>query len=171
MLFYMTCNEICIFEKCGVVMENRNDIFDKIMKLPVLSVFEPFYKAYKEILLYIFFGGLTTVINIVIYTYLNINCGVNVLWANAIAWFFAVLFAFVTNRKWVFSAPTNNTGAFLQQIVAFYMGRVLSLLLEEGLLFVCITILNFNVLVVKIIAQIVVMIVNYIFSKIIVFRK
>ena len=86
----------------------KEDIFDKIMKLPILNFFEPFYKKNKEMLLYLFFGGLTFVVSIITYGFFNVSLGLNELIANIISWIIAVTFAFFTNRIWVFNSPTNG---------------------------------------------------------------
>lgn len=150
---------------------DKPDIFDKIMHLPGLRVFEPLYKKYKEVLLYIFFGGLTTVVSIGSYAFFNVACGMNELIANVISWILAVLFAFLTNRIWVFAAPTKTVQEFLRQMVSFASGRVTTLIIEEIILLVFITLLHFNSMIVKLIAQIIVMILNYVISKLIVFKK
>jgi len=82
------------------MQEIKPDIFDKIMHLPGLRVFEPLYKKYKEVLLYLFFGVLTTVVSIGSYAFFNVTLGINELIANVISWVLAVLFAFFTNRIW-----------------------------------------------------------------------
>ena len=156
-------------------MEDRNehkpDIFDRIMALPGLRIFEPFYKKYKEILLYLFFGALCTVVSIGSYAALNVGLGVNELIANVISWICAVTFAFFTNRVWVFDAQTEGAGAFLGQMAKFYGGRVFTLIVEEAILFVFITKMGFNSVLIKVIAQVVVVILNYLISKLLVFRK
>lgn len=153
-------------------MENteKKDIFDKIMGLPGLRILEPFYKKNKEVLLYLFFGGLTVVVSVVTYGYFTMGCHMNELVANVISWIIAVLFAFITNRIWVFDKPTDTMGAFLRQLVSFLGGRVLTLLVEEALLFVFITCLDFNSMLVKVVAQVVVIVLNYVFSKWFVFK-
>ena len=127
------------------------DIFDRLMTLPGLRLLEPFYKKHKAVLLYLFFGGLTTVISIALQA--------------------AVLFAFLTNRVWVFRAPTKTTGEFLRQMASFYGGRVVTLLIEEAMLAVFITWLGFSDMPVKITAQIVVIVLNYFISKLFIFKK
>lgn len=82
----------------------KKDIFDKIMALPGLNIFESIYYKYKEVLLYLFFGGLTTVISIGSYSYCDVALHMNPLVANIISWILAVLFAYVTNKIWVFNA-------------------------------------------------------------------
>ena len=143
----------------------KKDIFDRIMELPVFNIFEESYKAHKEMLLYLFFGGLTTLISILIFGGLNIGLAINALVANIISWIISVAFAFVTNRIWVFTAAKGKSNRLIVQMINFYMGRILTLLVEEILLFVFITKCGINSMIVKIIAQIVVIVLNYIISK------
>lgn len=153
------------------MQEIKPDIFDKIMHLPGLRVFEPLYKKYKEVLLYLFFGVLTTVVSIGSYAFFNVTLGINELISNVISWVLAVLFAFFTNRIWVFAAPTKTVEEFMKQLVSFAGGRVLTLVIEEIILLVFITMLHFNSMLIKFIAQVVVIILNYVISKLLVFRK
>ena len=149
----------------------KEDIFDKLMKLPVLNISEPFYKKNKEMLLYLFFGGLTFVVSVVTYGIFNVGIGLNELIANIISWIIAVTFAFFTNRIWVFAAPTNGAKEFIAQLISFFGGRVVTLVIEEVILLVFITWLSFPSMVIKIIAQVVVIILNYVISKLVVFKK
>ena len=154
-------------------MENndRADIFDRLMALPGLRLFEPFYKKHKEALLYLFFGGLTTVISIAVFWLFRRPFALNELVANIISWVIAVLFAFFTNRTWVFRAPTRSAGEFLRQMGSFFGGRVVTLLIEEALLAVFITWLHLPDMPVKIAAQVIVIVLNYVISKLFVFKK
>ena len=86
----------------------KKDVFDKIMALPGLNIFESIYYKYKEVLLYLFFGGLTTVISIGSYSYCDVALHMNPLVANIISWILAVLFAYVTNKIWVFNAERHG---------------------------------------------------------------
>ena len=147
------------------------DIFDRLMALPLLRLFEPFYKKHKEALLYLFFGGLTTVISIAAFWLFRRPFGLNELIANIISWVVAVLFAFFTNRTWVFRAPTRSAGEFLRQMGSFFGGRVVTLLIEEALLAVFITWLHLPDMPVKIAAQVIVIVLNYVISKLFVFKK
>ncbi|MDD6334239.1 MAG: GtrA family protein [Clostridia bacterium] len=153
------------------IQEIKPDIFDKIMHLPGLRVFEPLYKKYKEVLLYLFFGVLTTVVSIGSYAFFNVTCHMNELIANVISWVLAVLFAFFTNRIWVFAAPTKTAEEFIKQLVSFAGGRVATLIVEEIILLVFITLLHFNSIVIKTIAQVVVIVLNYVISKLVIFKK
>lgn len=149
-------------------MEKR-DIFDKLMALPVLNIFEPFYKKNKEVLLYLLFGGLTFVVSIASYVFFDVILAMNELVANVLSWIFAVSFAFVTNKIWVFGAPSRTVKEFLKQVISFFGGRVATLAIEELILLVFVTLLMFPSVPVKVVAQVIVIVLNYVISKFFVF--
>lgn len=149
----------------------KKDIFDKIFELPGLRVFEPLYSKYKEVILYLVFGGLSFIVSICTYALFNVYLGINELIANILSWIITVLFAFLTNRIWVFDSPTSGVQDFLKQMAAFFGGRIITLVVEEVIILVFISILGFNSMIVKIVAQIIVILLNYIISKLIIFKK
>lgn len=149
----------------------KKDIFDNIMLLPGLRAFEPFYRKHKEVLLYLFFGGLSFLVSIGTFALFNVSFGINELIANVLSWIITVMFAFLTNRVWVFDSKTEGMGEFLKQMTSFYGGRVITLVIEEAILLVFITWLGFPSMIIKIIAQVVVIVLNYIISKLLIFRK
>ena len=146
------------------------DIFDKIMSLPGLRRFYNLYAKYKEILLYILFGGVATVVSIGSFVICESWLGMDALIANVISWILAVATAYATNRTWVFGSKTKGK-AFWAELVAFFSGRVLTLLMEEGILLVFVTWLGFPGVWVKVAAQIAVLVGNYFLSKLIIFKK
>ena len=152
-------------------MEQKKDIFDRIMEMKLFNWFDPFYKKHKEVLLYIFFGGLSFVLNIVCFVLFERMFGMGELVANVLAWIITVLFVFFTNRIWVFDGKVETKKDFAKQMIDFYIGRIATLILEELILFIFITKAGFNSLIVKIIAQITVIVTNYIISKLWVFKK
>ncbi len=149
----------------------KKDIFDKIMGMALFRWVEPFYKKYKEVLLYLFFGGLAFIVSIVSFYLLIKNTAMNELVANLLSWIITVTFAYLTNRIWVFDAATDNKRELLNQIWKFYSGRIVTLIIEEVILFVFISWLGMNSIFIKIIAQIVVIVLNYVISKLFVFTK
>lgn len=151
--------------------KNNKDIFDIIMELPVLRTFNPIYKKHKEILLYLFFGGLSFIVSIATYAFFNISLHMNELLANILSWIITVMFAFLTNRVCVFDSQTNGTAEFMKQLLTFYSGRVITLIIEEVILLVFITWLGFNSMLIKVIAQVIVILLNYVISKAIVFNQ
>ena len=153
-------------------MDNeKKDIFDRIMATKLMSPLRPFYQKHREILLYLFFGGLTFFLVIVVYAVLFHVFHVDVLIANVISWITGVTFSFFTTRKWVFRSHTEGTEEFLKQIGSFYLARIITLLLQELLIFVFVKKLNFNSDWVKIWTEVINIILNYLVSKWIIFRK
>mgnify|MGYP004548457507 CR=1 FL=1 len=146
-------------------MRSKKDIFDRIMELPVLRIVNPFYKKNKEILLYLFFGGLTFLVSISSYAVFNIRIGWNALTANIVSWILAVAFAYTTNRIWVFESSTDRGSNLIKEITCFVGGRIATLVIEELILFIFITELEMNSILVKIVAQVVVIVLNYVISK------
>ncbi|MGN0470446.1 MAG: GtrA family protein [Acutalibacteraceae bacterium] len=128
------------------------------------------YIKYKEIILYVIFGGLTTVINYAIYA-LMVLLKIDIYTSNITAWIGAVLFAYLTNRKMVFNSEAKGKKSVIIEILSFYGSRVFSLAVETGLLFVCVSLMGMNEWITKLVLQVVVIVLNYIFSKFIVFRK
>ena len=122
---------------------------------------------YKEVLLYLIFGGLTTVVSLVTFWLAGHPLGLNTLIANVISWICAVTFAYFTNAKWVFEAQPESRGEWLRQFVSFYAGRLATLGVEELLLFVFVTLLHCNDMLIKV----VVVVLNYVISKLLIFRK
>jgi putative flippase GtrA len=146
------------------------DVYDRIMNLPGLRVFNPVYKKYKEGLLYLFFGFLTFAVSIGTYAIFSVMLSINELIANVFSWILAVFFAFFTNQKWVFKCKANSIREFFKQMRSFFTGRVITLIIEEIILFTFITCMDFNHMIVKLIAQVVIIILNYVISKLLVFR-
>ncbi|MCR5663428.1 MAG: GtrA family protein [Oscillospiraceae bacterium] len=152
-------------------MNEEKDLFDRLMDWKPLRPLQPFWQKHRELLLYLFFGGLTTLLGIFVFWLFNRPFDLNELIANIISWILAVLFAYVTNATWVFSARPANVGEAARQLLSFYAGRLATLGVEELILFVFVTKLDFDSMLVKIVASVVVIILNYVISKLLVFRK
>lgn len=128
------------------------------------------YAKYKEIILYIVFGVLTTAVNFVVYTAL-IFIGIDTYVTNTVAWVCAVLFAYLTNRSVVFNSSAKKSGAVIKEIISFYGARIFSFVVEMLILYVCIDLLGMDQFIPKLAAQVIVIVLNYILSKFIVFKK
>lgn len=126
------------------------------------------YKKYKEIINYLIFGGLTTLISIVTYALFAKVFNIDYLISNVLSWIIAVLFAYITNKMFVFESKSKND---IKEITSFFFFRIVSLIMEMIILYVFVDMLHIDDLVTKIIAQIIVIISNYIFSKVFVFKK
>lgn len=132
--------------------------------------FVRFYEKYRQVLLYIFFGGCTTLISVGSFILFDSILKINELIANILSWILAVGFAYATNRKWVFQSCAQGK-AMGKEVLAFYSGRLVTLGIEEGLLLVFVTWLAWNSTAVKIAAQVAVLVGNFLISKFIIFPK
>lgn len=129
------------------------------------------YKNYKEQINYLVFGVLTTAINIVVYYFAyNILTISNVI-SNIIAWILSVLFAYITNKYWVFENYNNKISELIYEIFSFFGCRLATGLIDLLIMYITVDILSLNSLVMKIISNVIVIILNYIASKIIVFKN
>lgn len=127
------------------------------------------YSKYREVLLYLFFGGCTTLVNIISFTLLR-QIHLDIFVSNIIAWVLSVLFAFITNRIFVFESKSKGSKALLE-CVSFFGCRILSFLFDMGIIYLMIDVLSCNELLSKIVSNIFVIIINYVFSKILIFKK
>ena len=121
----------------------------------------------KELVSYVIFGILTTLVNIVVYYIFGDILGVNYVVSNVIAWFSSVLFAYVTNRIWVFESDNDN---IIKEVVLFFGGRLFSGVIDTLLMVLFIEVLLMGDFLSKIIIQVIVVILNYVISKLIVFK-
>ena len=131
------------------------------------------YKKYKEIINYLIVGGLTTLIALAVYyvsvfTFLNPNNPLELQIANVLSWCAGVTFAYFTNRKFVFESKNEKK---LQEATKFVSSRIATLLLDMFVMFLGVTVLKFNDKIIKIISQILVIVGNYVLSKLFVFKK
>ena len=135
------------------------------------------YLKNKEVINYLIFGVLTTIVNLIVkyillFTILNAENAVELQLAVVISWIIACLFAYITNRKYVFESKSKE---ILKEMTKFFSARIATLGLEMLIMFVFVTALGLNsdiwVIVWTLVAQIVVVIANYIFSKLIIFKN
>lgn len=127
----------------------------------------------KEVILYVVFGVLTTVVSLVTYyicvgTFLNAENAIQLQIANIIAWIISVAFAYITNRKFVFESTNKNK---LGEATKFVTSRIATLLIDMLIMFLGVTVLKLNDGIIKLLSQIIVIVANYVFSKIFVFKK
>jgi putative flippase GtrA len=125
---------------------------------------------FKEGTKYIIFGVLTTVINIISYFILN-SIGIKYIISNTIAFILSVLFAFITNKIYVFDSKIWETKILIKECITFLFSRLASFFIDMILLMILIEMMNTNEFIAKCIVNIVVIIVNYLLSKFIVFNN
>ncbi|MGL5152624.1 MAG: GtrA family protein [Clostridium sp.] len=128
-------------------------------------------KKYKEIISYGVFGVLTTLINIIVYYVSTKLLGIDYLISNVVAWILSVLFAFITNKLFVFESKEHSFKIILREGSAFVSARLFSLIFDMGIMYIGVELLLMNDVVIKVLANIIVIVLNYFLSKYWIFRK
>lgn len=154
--------------KLTIIGEAMKNLFNKITRI---------YNKHKEVILYLIFGVLTTLVNLLVkyallFTVLEASNAFELQVAVVISWIIAVLFAYFTNRKFVFESKNINK---IKEFISFVIARITTLLLEMFIMWFFITFLKLDsdlyVLIFTAISQVLVIVGNYILSKIFVFKK
>ena len=130
------------------------------------------YKKYKEVINYLIFGGLSTVVNFVSYYISARIIGIDEVVSSILSWFCAVMFAYITNKIFVFESKSENKKGIIKEIISFIGFRVISgILCDVGTFALMVKVFSINDIVSKVITQVMVVIVNYLFSKFFIFKK
>ncbi len=130
------------------------------------------YLQYKEVANYLIFGVLSTIVSFVSYFIFARVIRIDEVISSGMSWFCAVLFAYVTNKIFVFESETKTIKAFLLEMGSFFLARIVSgILCDVGTFALMVKVFNINDLIAKIVTQVMVVIVNYIFSKFFIFKK
>ena len=169
-----------IFAKmCAIILTciqfSRRDSFsvDKIIS-KILAAFpktvQDFYSRHESALLYIIVGGMTTAVS-VIAQYVPAYMGLPTEANTTISWICAVTFAFFANKVWVFKNRENTGKDWISPAAAFYGARAVTYFMELGFMSLTVRVLRQNEYVMKLIAQVFILVINYLFSKLFIFRK
>lgn len=132
--------------------------------------FLSFLKAYREQISYLIIGGITTIIGLGGY-WLLISLDFGAIPANVLSWIFAVIFAYFANKHIVFHSHATSKSAVIRQGLDFLSSRIFSLTIETSLIWVGIELLQINKYLVKIPVAVLVVVLNYITGKFLVFSK
>ncbi|MBQ8298966.1 MAG: GtrA family protein [Clostridia bacterium] len=128
-------------------------------------------KKYRGIISYLFFGVCSTLINIITYYLAAHILELSTIVSTVIAWIVAVIFAYITNKIWVFECKSWKLEVLIKEATSFFACRILTGLLDVIIMTVFVDVLLFNDMLIKIISNVIVIILNYIASKLIVFKK
>jgi putative flippase GtrA len=153
----------CSISSKSKIFQNNNLLknFSDVFNLKIMN-------EKKEIILYIIFGVFTTLVNLISYLFLAKICGIDNFVSNIMAWFFSIVFAYVTNRIFVFESKNEK---ILHELALFIFGRGLSGVLDSLLFYAFVILWMFDDVISKIVINIIVIIFNYVFSKVIVFKE
>ena len=125
----------------------------------------------KEVIMYIIFGVLTTLVNLIISFILEGLLNVDGAWASAIGIICSVLFAYFTNRKWVFNTNAKGFKENFNEFIKFILGRAVTMVIEQGGVIIFYSIMNLPFMTVKLSLTIIVIILNFFFSKFFAFKE
>lgn len=150
----------------------------------MIKFIKDLFVKYKELISYVFFGALATIVSLASFKLFDWILGESLyLVSNVISWLITVIFAYFTNKLWVFESKSWRAGVVVKELIGFFGARIFSLAVEEAGLWLLIDvchmdnlgfdILSFHIngnLIAKLIMQIVVVILNYVFSKLVIFK-
>ncbi|MBR5348964.1 MAG: GtrA family protein [Lachnospiraceae bacterium] len=140
------------------------------MKLPKsLEKYQKYIN--RETISYLFWGVMTTILNIACFNICYYVLHISTTGSNIIAWIIAVIFAFFVNKIFVFRSKQWNLRKLSYEFWTFIAGRLLSLGFETAFLYITVDVLHFEAFIMKLLASVVVMIMNYITSKLFSFKK
>lgn len=129
------------------------------------------FRKYQDVISYLFFGGLSTVVNIVSYAFFSHVLGMGTVVASAASWFVTVIFVYLTNRTWVFHSQAEGAAEIIREFIAFMGCRLATGVLDVAIMWLSVDILGLNDIVMKVISNIIVIVLNYVASKLIIFKQ
>lgn len=170
----------CLRKKRQAKLTNRNILqkitdategfFLDVFEMIGLASFVDWYIKKTEAMRYLVFGALTTIVNILTFAIFN-AFGFPTLVSNTIAWIVGVIFAYITNKYCVFDAKTKSKKDGAREVTSFVIARLITLGIESVMMWFFVDILHWNAILMKVIANIVVIILNFVFSKLFIFKK
>ena len=129
------------------------------------------YEEYKSLILYIFFGVCTTFVNIVSFWLMVHMFNFRAVSGSIVAWIASVIFAYITNRRWVFQSKARGTKNIFREVYSFFACRLATGVLDCFVMFLFVDIFGLDDVIIKILSNIVVVVLNYIASKIFIFKN
>lgn len=152
-------------------LETVENFFLNILDKIKLKFLADIYRNHLEGMRYLVFGALATVVNIGVYTICLYLCNISNSVSNVIAWITAAIFAYLTNKFFVFDSKVDTKKALVREIISFFGCRLLTLAVDQAIMIITVDKLLLNAFLMKVIANIVVIILNFVFSKILIFKK
>lgn len=130
-----------------------------------------FLKRYKAVILYLVFGGITTIINILTYAICYQILGLGNMVSNIIAWLLAVIIAYITNKIWVFESKSLDIKNLVHELISFFGCRIITGGIDLIIMYVAVDCIHLNAIVMKILANFIVIVSNYFASKYLIFKR
>ncbi len=136
-----------------------------------MDIFKQLFYQYKEPITYLFWGVMSTIANVASYWICYDVCHISNMASTLVAWIVAVIMAFITNKLWVFESRNTSWKEDLKEFFSFVGFRIVSEIFDLGIMYWAVDLMRMNGLFWKIVANVIVVILNYIFSKFIIFKK
>ena len=133
--------------------------------------FQRIYTKYKDVIPYLFFGVCTTLVNVIVYWLCAHPLNLGTMPSTIAAWFLAVVFAYITNRKWVFHSTAVTAPEITRELISFFGCRITTGIVDWLCMLVFVEVLGWNDVVIKFFANVLVIVLNYIFSKCVIFKN
>lgn len=137
-----------------------------------INVIKGLYLEYKEVINYLIFGVGSMIVNFASYFIFARLLKIDEVVSSAMSWFCAVLFAYITNKLFVFESKTTTVKEVIKECVSFFLARIVTgILCDVGTFAVMVKVLKINDIISKVVTQVMVVILNYVFSKFIIFKN
>lgn len=128
-------------------------------------------KKYRSFIAYAVFGVLTTIVNIGTYNLCYYQAGMSNTFSNIVAWVLAVTFAYLTNKVWVFDSKSWAWKVLKKEVPAFVSCRLATGVMDLAIMYISVDVMHWNAMLMKIISNVLVIVLNYVFSKLVIFKK
>lgn len=128
-------------------------------------------KKYRSFILYAVFGVFTTIVNLVVYHLCYYEAGMSNLLSNVFAWVMAVTFAYLTNKSWVFESKSWSWSVLRVEVPAFVSCRLATGFMDLAIMYFSVDILGWHAMLMKFLSNVLVILLNYVFSKLVIFKK
>lgn len=152
-------------------LEAIEDFFLNILDKIKLKSLADLYRNHREGWRYLIFGALATIVNILVYSIAFYSFGIENGTSNVIAWIVAAIFAYITNKIFVFESKVDTKKALLKEMTSFFGCRLLTLLIDQAIMVISVDKFGWPGLLMKVISNIIVIILNFVLSKLIIFKK
>lgn len=136
-----------------------------------MKVIKRLIEKYQSFIFYGIFGVLTTIVNIVTYQLCYERFGISNTISNVAAWILAVTITYLTNKVWVFESKSWKWEILKREIPTFISCRLATGVLDIVIMYICVDVMQWHAMLMKIISNVLVIILNYIFSKLVIFKK
>lgn len=139
--------------------------------MKIIKLIQHLWKKHEEAMNYLFWGGVAFLLSIILFHIFANMMNLYEQIANTLSWIICVIFTYLTNRFFVFKSKTRGLKRVIKEFTDFVTARIITLVMENAILFVIIDLLTIHNMIAKLVGQFVVIVSNYILSKLWIFKK